>query len=148
MRLLLQRDPYEPEATMGALSIDGAPFCVTLEPPLTAPEHPCIPAGTYPVIIAWSPHFDRPMPHLEDVPGRTEIEIHWGNYPSDTEGCILVGESRGGAGAPEVLMSREAFDRLYPQLASAQGEGITIEIREGGRLTSSRPEGPRPQIAA
>jgi hypothetical protein len=52
-----------------------------------------IPAGTYPVAMAWSPRFERNTPHL-DVPGRTEIEIHGGNVATDSDGCILVAEKR------------------------------------------------------
>ena len=38
-----------------------------------------------------SRRFKRMTPHI-DVPGRTYIEIHEANYPSQLEGCIAVGD--------------------------------------------------------
>lgn len=55
------------------------------------------------------------MPLLVDVPGRSEIEIHFGNTPTDSRGCILVGHS---AGTDFIGDSRRAFDDLW---AMAQG---------------------------
>jgi hypothetical protein len=28
------------------------------------------------------------------VPAGDNIEIHWGNYPANTEGCVMAGSSR------------------------------------------------------
>lgn len=50
--------------------------------------------------MAVSPHFtsifgrEIKVPHLQNVPGRSDIEIHMGNYPEQTKGCIILGHVR------------------------------------------------------
>ena len=52
----------------------------------------CIPDGKYIVKVRYSEKYGR---HLEvtNVPDRTVILFHWGNYYTDTKGCILTGET-------------------------------------------------------
>ena len=50
----------------------------------------CIPEGKYKVHRIYSPKFGNCF-HVQDVPGRSAILIHRGNYTKDTRGCILVG---------------------------------------------------------
>lgn len=52
-----------------------------------------IPDGKYKIIIAWSPRFQRMVPHIQKVPYYTNILIHGGNRPEDTEGCVLPGKN-------------------------------------------------------
>jgi hypothetical protein len=67
--------------------------CKTLELPWKNNQRnvSCIPPGTYQVQKRWTQdrqnHF-----HLLNVPNRSFILIHSGNYYSHTLGCILVGE--------------------------------------------------------
>lgn len=51
----------------------------------------CIPPGKYVVLVRYSDKYGR---HLEvtNVMGRTEILFHWGNYYTNSKGCILVGK--------------------------------------------------------
>lgn len=116
-------DDGENERTRGTLTCPGVPgtdalACVTLEPPWknNQPKVSCIPAGVYEVVITLSPRFGRPMPHLLNVPNRTEIECHYGNTVSDTEGCILVGTSETPYG---IAWSRLAFGKFFPWLTGA-----------------------------
>lgn len=55
------------------------------------------------------------MPLLVDVPGRSEIEIHWLNHPNESRGCIGIGYT---TGTDFIGDSRKAFDDLW---ARAQG---------------------------
>lgn len=134
MKLELQRDFQTEKGTTGRLFIDGALFCVSLERPAArfADEHPCIPAGEYRVLLYDSPHFRRVMPLLVDVPGRTEIEIHWGNFVRDFQGCVGVGASRSilPDGSPAIWSSRATFDQLFAAIESAQASGCTIAVRD------------------
>ena len=50
----------------------------------------CIPEGTYKVNPRWSKKFKNHL-HLIDVPIRSLILIHAGNYVEQTAGCILIG---------------------------------------------------------
>jgi Family of unknown function (DUF5675) len=118
LNIVVQRDTFTDQSTTGELSIDGIFQAYTLEPrsdrSLGKPY--CIPAGTYVVLLQMSPRFQMLTPHLQDVPGFTEIEIHPGNVPGDTEGCTLVGEFR----AVDVVgSSRLAFAALMDKLRAA-----------------------------
>jgi Steigviridae/Suoliviridae L,D-carboxypeptidase/transpeptidase len=97
----VRRDLYTKLSTQGKLAIDSIPQCFTLEPAAGSDEiasrtpKGCIPCGTYPLTIRWSPKRKAYCPHIEDVPGFDAIEQHIGNFPKDTDGCTLVGKIRG-----------------------------------------------------
>ena len=122
MKLNVKRDPSTALATLGTLYIDDQFECYTLERPAVQ-----IPAGQYSVEITYSPRFSRPLPLLDSVPGRSDIRIHAGNWPRDTEGCILVGRQKG---KDMILQSQLALDPLVSkiQAALAKGEAVTIQI--------------------
>ncbi|MDR3754283.1 MAG: DUF5675 family protein [Terracidiphilus sp.] len=134
MNLFLERFQYTPNSTVGRLSVDGVFQCFTLEPS-TRPigvkvvGKTSIPAGRYTVTIRNSARFNRLMPHVENVPGFDGIEIHWGNYPKDTEGCIIVGEAYT---TDEVVCSMDAFNKFFPMLVGVQrmGAGIGLTIQD------------------
>jgi Family of unknown function (DUF5675) len=68
------------------------------------------------------------MPLLKDVPGRNYIEIHFGNTPGASEGCILIGKTKG---RDEIFFTRAAFDELFPLIQNAvenTPEGCSIDI--------------------
>ena len=133
MTLHLQRRPSQSWGTPGTLALDGEPECFTLEDivrsgPKIAHET-AIRAGRYRVIISYSIRFSKMLPLLLDVPDFTGVRIHAGNVAADTSGCILVGLNRIPDG---VTRSREAMDRLLPQLAMAlaRGEQVWLEIKD------------------
>ena len=89
----------------------------------------CIPLGTYGLVIDVSNRFQRPMPHILDVPDRTGIRIHPGNKECDTEGCILIGLD---ATDDEVQYSRVAFTLFYRWLDEALLDGpVECEVTCG-----------------
>ena len=49
-----------------------------------------IPVGTYPVSVTFSPRFQRNLPLIDNVPGRSGIRIHRGIKPEHSKGCVLV----------------------------------------------------------
>ncbi len=89
MELRLTRTHQTPEFTSGILQNGGAILCHTLEPgllhatsippPLRGTEGVFegggrgskgpIPEGRYQIVFRHSPHFNRVMPYLENVPG-------------------------------------------------------------------------------
>jgi hypothetical protein len=93
----LTREPSNEKQTQGILQImeSGQVVfeCKTLELPWKGNQRniSCIPTGNYTVEKRFTQergnHF-----HLLNVPGRSSILIHSGNYYSHTLGCILVGE--------------------------------------------------------
>lgn len=56
-------------------------------------EAHAIPAERYKLEFHWSHKRQAMSIFVMDVPGFTAIEIHIGNYPSDTHGCILLGKT-------------------------------------------------------
>ncbi len=113
--------------TTGELLVEGEFFCYTLELPWlnNLAGKSCIPCGQYRVILSLSTRFKREMPRLIGVPGRLGILIHPGNTEADTEGCILLGKTRGDGAT--VLDSRIAFGHFLEWLASVGNEtNVTI----------------------
>jgi len=132
MKLVLQREPSTAACTIGRLTVDGDWYCWTLEDVVrNGPKQPgetAIPPGTYRVEVTHSPRFGTRLPLLYDVPGFAGVRIHPGNSAADTEGCILVGQTKG---MNAILRSRAAFAPLLAKLEAAQArnEPITIEVR-------------------
>ena len=81
------------ELTLGMMLCDNIPYPIyTLEPPWlhNKEDYSSIPIGVYIIELYLSPkHGDCFL--VKDVPDRTEIEIHIGNFIHETIGCILVG---------------------------------------------------------
>ena len=66
------------------------------------------------------------MPLLLNVPGYEGVRIHSGNKPEDTEGCLLLGKTRG---VDVIGDSRKAIADFYPKLEAALKVGkVTITI--------------------
>ena len=131
MKLLVTRKTFTALSTIGDLSVDGAFFGYTLEPPKRSEKPCCIPLGTYDVTIRYSSKHSRLIPHVENVPGFSEIEIHIGNFPRDTEGCLLIGNVASSV-PDQILGSKVAFDCLFRLLTEAKEkeEAITITYTE------------------
>lgn len=92
MRLKIARGSYNNGSITGELFVDGKFLCHTLELPWKQNQSyiSSIPEGSYPSIL----RYDKPdgwRIQLDKVPNRTAVQIHTGNYPSEIEGCVLVG---------------------------------------------------------
>jgi hypothetical protein len=133
MKITLQRETFTDTSTMGEMFLEDGSFkCFTLElPSKDGMPGSCIPPGEYPVWIEHSPRFARDMLHLQDIPNRSSILIHWGNVPDDTEGCILVGDVKE---INAVGASRMAFDALWGKVYdAARNKQLTIEVIGGAK---------------
>lgn len=122
----LTRTDTSTHGTFGFLSCPAVGFsCHTLELPWreNRVRISCIPKGEYIVNVRQSPKFGL-VYHVQNVPGRSYILFHSGNYAGDrskglkthSAGCILYGKGRGWLGGQKaVLNSRIAkseFQRL------------------------------------
>lgn len=118
MDLTLRRFRLDHYRTIGRLSIDGTPFCYTLEDTVRplgvkVPGATAIPAGRYALDMTWSPRFKMVLPLVKDVPGFEGVRIHSGNTEADTEGCILVGHNLdGGAISSSRMALADLIDRI------------------------------------
>lgn len=108
-------------STTGVVSLDGQQVCFSLENTALI-----IPAGTYPVKLLMSGRFQRKTPHLLNVPGRTEIEIHGANHATDLTGCIGVAEHR--ANDYLIYESSPATQTIEEALAAAEANGETNTV--------------------
>jgi hypothetical protein len=139
LKLTLLRDTYTDKSTTGELSLNGVQSLWTLElPNKDGLPGSCIPQGTYNVISYPSPRFKRLMPLLVGIPGRSNIEIHWGNSPADTDGCILLGRTRD---TDYIGQSRMAFDDFWAKAQDAIEAGnCWITIIGGAKVAVSNAE--------
>lgn len=74
----------------------------------------CIPVGTYQLVKHNSPKFGACY-WVQNVPGRSEILIHPGNYHTQILGCILPGQSHSdinGDGQLDVTASKVTMGKL------------------------------------
>lgn len=133
MRLELFRFYFGDKSTIGALFANGVFECFTLELPRlhdgkpNVPDLTCIPARVYDVRVMPSPKHPLGTPHIINVPGRSAVEMHVANKPSELKGCVAVGQVASVA-SNEVLASGAAFDHLMEKLKGR--EDVKIEIRE------------------
>lgn len=121
MRMIIERYSENKKQTEGKLTVlstgDAILFsCFTLELPDldNEPQVSRIPAGVYQVKKRHSPKFNEHF-HILDVPGRSWILIHQGNYYTQIRGCILVGlgmSDMNGDGLKDVTQSVAAMGRL------------------------------------
>ena len=131
INLLIIRDTFTENSTIGKLFINGEYFCDTLENPYINNERniSCIPAGAYKVRLRLARESaTRDYLHLlvQDVPNRTYILFHRGNTAKDTRGCILVGQ---GSQQDIVHNSTLAMDLLMKEIINLGGENINLIIK-------------------
>lgn len=150
LEILLERKWKKSDYTIGRLFVDNEFFCNTLEDTdrgltsdMTAEQikkikihsKTAIPTGRYKITLKQqSQRFkDKKqyafckgyLPRLVSVKGYSGVLIHIGNWPKDTDGCILVGENKV-KGA--VCNSTMWFQRLYKILEEADKAGREIWI--------------------
>lgn len=117
--------------TIGPFEIDGTAFGYGLEPmdrgltedmtpdeiaKIKVPHRTAIPPGRYQVTKYFSPKHNDYVLHVMGVNGFDFIEIHVGNFYTDTDGCLLVGLD---LGHDQVLHSKDAIAQLYKQAFAA-----------------------------
>lgn len=116
MELKITRLDITDQGIFGRLDTDGF-SCVTLEN-----DALCIPAGRYKITLYKSPVHGS-VPLLHDVPGRSWIEIHAGNYERDSKGCILVAKQRNGFA---IEYSKPILKQLVELIQKADDVWVTI----------------------
>ena len=131
INLLIIRDTFTEESTIGKLFVNGEYFCDTLENPWknNVRNISCIPDGVYDVRLRLARESaSRDYLHLlvKEVPNRDYILFHRGNTSADTSGCILVGQTRE---QDRVNNSRLAMDLVVKEILNLGGENINLIIK-------------------
>lgn len=144
-KLKLLRDFMDERVTLGVLS-DPDPNRPSVLPPIYTLERPwrmnqrtisCIPPGTY--IAKLDMYYggdgvggaknDYPAYELQDVPDRSEIKIHIGNYVRNVVGCIAIGLVRD-AEVPAVWNSAKAFSTFMDYMHGYPAFELEIAIAD------------------
>lgn len=132
--LTIQRQSETTQSTQGTFTLSstaagsGTVSGHTLEPPAQPDAQGNgtvrVPAGTYDASVPTHTAVGAVL-GLNNVPGRTAIEVHPGNSPRDTRGCILPGTT---AGTNTVGNSRSAANSIrdYINRVNASDGGNTI----------------------
>ena len=117
-----------PEGTFGVLKLDKCMFCATLElrDELNKPNCSSIPG---PQQYLCKRRMTRHGETFEvmDVPGRTGILFHSGNFLGNTDGCILLGQYTGKLrGERAVLNSGKTMERFIDNMQGVDEFLLTI----------------------
>lgn len=126
MDLLVNRTTKSENSTIGEFSVNGQFFSYCLEPidrgltkymsleeiqRIKVKNKTCIPTGKYQISKYFSPKHNDWVPILLHVPGFDYVEIHIGNFPKDTDACLLLGTDKG---TDQILNSKIAINKFYP----------------------------------
>jgi len=140
MELIEKRTVKTPNSTQGVFYIDGVSTFVGLEPTdrgltngmtldqitaIKVQNKTAIPTGRYLVTKYFSPKHNIDVPLVNDVPGYAGVEIHVGNFPQDTDGCLLLGTD---TGPDEVLNSKTAIAAFYTKFFASVDAGEQVWI--------------------
>ncbi len=129
LTLTLDRDDQDDIRTLGTIR-NAADNSVVVPDTLELPwrdnhkDTSCIPEGTYLCKLKFSPEHGINLYWITDVEGRDDVEIHWGNFPANTKGCVLVGQSRE---QDAIDHSKDAFGAFMTFLAGV--EEFTLVVR-------------------
>lgn len=123
--LTIKRIAMSAVSSLGVMFDEQTPFALTMELPWAnnEPNKSCIPKGEYlirrVVKIKHGECFE-----ILDVPGRSDILIHKGNFPTDSRGCVILGEQFEDALNPAadkvvtaVLASGKAYSEFMTRLS-------------------------------
>lgn len=136
------REPDQRVQTLGTFTItEGNTVvfsCKTIELPWRNNERTvsCIPAGIYRTVRYTSPKYGQCF-WLQDVPGRSEILIHHGNYAGsrnphtgtpDTRGCILPGDSYEDIDKDDIVDIKNSLNTMK-RLREILPDEFQLEIR-------------------
>jgi hypothetical protein len=120
------------DGTFGELLTEGGwKIALTLEEPWRENQRgkSCIPAGTYKMFKRLSPARGIFVWELKDVPGRSNIQIHVGNFLTDTEGCILVGFQHSDPGAPPSIHDSKRAFRSWMGITEPEDDAVLEVVR-------------------
>ena len=116
------------QGTFGVLLANKAIFCFTLEPAdrLNKKNESSIPTGQYECGQFKSSRYGITL-QVFDVPERTGILFHAGNFTGDSQGCILVGSAIGKLKGERAILNSGATHKAFMSLV---GNMAHLTVRE------------------
>jgi hypothetical protein len=135
MELKVIRETFTEKSTIGSLYVNGIFFCYTLEDKDRKLESggvkeyakTAIPRGKYKVVLSFSNRFKKYLPELVNVPQFAGIRIHAGNTADHSEGCILVGSTKGSEFIGNSRVTFEKLMNVIKRIEKVEKINITIE---------------------
>lgn len=139
--VLVLRDSFTLQSTVGKLFINGKYFCETLEDVsrgygVKIPAKTCIPTGSYRINVTWSPRFQKELPIIFNQANGFElvnkgisfkgIRTHGGNVEGHSDGCILVARHR----LSQDLIQGSMSDQLTTELISFGRDGYITVVNQ------------------
>ncbi len=128
--VLTLKRTYRRDCVTGVLTGKGLTmFTLELPDRKNAIGVSCIPEGTYECVPMVSKKLGACF-DIRNVPGRTLIRVHAGNYTSQIQGCILAGtdiKDINGDGILDVTNSRMALQTLLKEFGR---DGFTLVIKK------------------
>lgn len=127
------------KCTIGKLYVGDVNVCYSMELPwkFNQSNVSCIPEGTYYGFLRFDRGEDRWRIQLEDVQGRKGIQIHIGNYPRETKGCILVGKTWHGKQCA-IEKSKLAYKELKNGFYSFKDKRIKVIVTHKPGIRSEK----------
>lgn len=142
LKCLLDRKWAKPNYSIGRWYVNGELWCNTLEPTdrglysyMSTEEikkikingKTAIPKGKYQITMSYSPKFKRYLPLINDIKCFSRVLVHIGNYPKDTEACILLGKNdKVGMVSNSTYWVNKFVEKVNE--AINRGEMVTLEI--------------------
>ena len=127
---VLRLEQSEDQPTRGVLLIHDILFCVTLELPWRDNQRniSCIPDGVYDAVKYVSPTYGLTI-KIINVPGRSDILLHYGNYKRNTQGCILIARSYGDSTEQDegMICNSKVVYRQFQEIIRKLPEGEKIK---------------------
>ena len=90
----------------------------------------CVPEGSYPLKLEYSPRFRMNLWELYEVPKRAECKFHAANYWSELNGCIALGakfKDLNKDGAPDITSSRNTMKLFHKMLEDQVESEVKIK---------------------
>ncbi len=124
----VKRTSFNSSSLTGELFVNGEFLTHTLELPWNNNRSfiSSIPAGTYSAFLRYDKN-DKWRLQLENVPNRSGVQIHIGNWPSQIEGCVLVGNKAFNV-TNELKESSEAYRLLKKSFYGTDNPSMTPDL--------------------
>lgn len=129
LKLTLERFCYSQHATFGYIGMPDGQVLATVERPWldNKPMVSCIPTGYYSCAPKFYNRGGYQAVEVLNVPNRSHILFHIGNYARDSNGCILI-NSRHGANGDE-WCGRDSGTAFVDFMKQVGGEPFSITIK-------------------